>query len=203
MAPPRGRRRKAAASSTKPAQDDTISGQIVSDTASVISSINPKDQGTSEQTEKSTAIMDIDDSVLQSSDNSDLTQPATDADSQLLYEGDDGLGAVVSQEMSYAPEDVEALLGDDDNEILDNTEGDFSTSDESKYTEGEDDAGSAETGDSQGEDAEKTDITGGQDAKAKAKLVKTTYHYITDKTEEKGGKQFLSMNHSNFRNIFY
>ena len=192
MAPGRGRRKKVNASPAKPAiatKDDTTSEQIESDTVNNISSINPKeennDQGIQEEVVKSKSTMEIDESVLQSSEHCSVTQPSTDADSQLLYEGDDGFNTDVNHEVSYAPEDVDALLGDDDNEGLDNAVEEFVTGDETTYDGGEGGGDFTESGDLQEDEEENTDV---KDAKAKAKLVKTTYHYVTDKTEEKPGK---------------
>ena len=186
MAPPRGRRKKAAASPKKSAistQEDIGNVELTSEIAENIKTINPKeqinDQSTFEEAEKSASTMEIDESVLQPSDNCGAVQPTTDADSQLLYEGDD-----VHNEVSYAPEDVDALLGDDDNEVLDTAVEDFVTGEEPAYEDSTDAQNYNEASELQEEEGDSTDI---KDAKAKAKLVKTTYHYVTDKTEDKSG----------------
>ena len=187
MAPARGRRKKATASPKKAAistQEGIDGGELTSETATNINSINPKeqvdDQSTFEEVEKVASNMEVDESVLQSSENCGTTQPTTDPDSQLLYEGDD-----INNEVSYAPEDVDALLGDDDNEVLDNAVDDFVAGDETPYDNSTDAENFNDGTDLQEEEDDKTDM---KDAKAKAKLVKTTYHYVTDKTEDKPGK---------------
>ena len=184
MAPPRGRRKKATASPRKAAistREGIDGGELTSETASNINSINPKeqvdDQSTFEEVEKVASNMEVDESVLQSSENCGTAQPTTDPDSQLLYEGDD-----INNEVSYAPEDVDALLGDDDNEVLDNAVDDFVAGDETPYDNSTDAENFNDGTDLQEEEDDKTDM---KDAKAKAKLVKTTYHYVTDKTEDK------------------
>ena len=203
MAPARGRRRKAAAKATKSensTQDETVAVELDIGTTSSISSVNPKENDKNhrvlEQTGKITSEMDIDDTAFQSPDNFELTESGTDVDSELLYEGEDGLATVASQEVSYAPEDVEALLGDDDNEILDNTEEYSATDEGSKNAEGGDTAASTVTEDVQGE-IDKTDLRESENAKTKAKLVKTTYHYVTDKTEESAGSLFPALIQNN------
>ena len=203
MAPARGRRRKAAAKATKSensTQDETVAVELDIGTTSGISSINPKENDKNhrvlEQTGKITSEMDIDDTAFQSPDNFELTESGTDVDSELLYEGEDGLATVASQEVSYAPEDVEALLGDDDNEILDNTEEYSATDEGSKNAEGGDTAASTATEDVHGE-IDKTDVRESENAKTKAKLVKTTYHYVNDKTEESAGSLFPALIQNN------
>ena len=197
MAPPRGRRKKATASPAKPAVPtpaDIVGEQPDSEPVSAIASLNPKEnndiQVASEAVEKSSSGMEIEELAFPSTDSCSTEQPETDADSQLLYEGDDGFTTDVNQEVSYAPEDVDALLGDDDNEGLDSAVEDFVTEEESTYPEGAEDGDAIDTGDSQGEGGEGTDM---KDVKQKAKLVKTTYHYVNDKTEETPGNSLLDI----------
>ena len=167
MAPPRGRRKKATASPRKAAiatQDDASSAELTSETVSNINSINPKeqinDQSTYEEVEKVASNMEVDESVLQSSENCGTVQPTTDADSQLLYEGDD-----INNEVSYAPEDVDALLGDDDNEGLDNAVEEFVTGEETPYESSTEAGNFNDATDLQEENEDNTDI---KDSKAKA-----------------------------------
>ena len=130
--------------------------------------------------------MDIDDLALQSSENSSLVQAATDVDSQLLYEGD-----AADQDFSYAPDDVEALLGDDDNEVLYETEGTESVTVEGAKLDISEDNSANQITDGTVEETGDGVNTDTSDAKAKAKLVKTTYHYVTDKTEDNRGTYLL------------
>ena len=191
MAPPRGRRRKAAAAKpSKPLpESETVVEQVqISETENVATSINPKMKDLiAEQIEKNNSIMDIDDLALQSSENSGLVQAATDVDSQLLYEGD-----AADQDVSYAPDDVEALLGEDDNEVLYETDGNESVTVEDAKLDISEDTGSAnQIVDATVEETGETVNTETSEAKAKAKLVKTTYHYVTDKTEDNRGTYLL------------
>ena len=197
MAPPRGRRKKATASPAKPAVPtpaDIVREQPDSEPVGAIASLNPKENNdievASAAIEKSSSGMEIEELAFPSADSCSTEQPETDADSQLLYEGDDGFTTDVNQEVSYAPEDVDALLGDDDNEGLDSAVEDFVTEEESTYPEGAEDGDAIDTGDSQGEGGEGTDV---KDVKQKAKLVKTTYHYVNDKTEETPGNSLLDI----------
>ena len=82
------------------------------------------------------------------------------------------------------------MLGNDENEGLENPE-EFATGEETTYDDG---AGEdfAETGDLDGEQVseEGDENSDASDSKAKAKLVKTTYHYVTDKSEDKSGNRY-------------
>ena len=187
MAPKRGRPKKNKTSPVKPVeaiQDTSTADETTSDVVSDISSINPKEQVTTENISEELSCkapnMEVDDLALQSTDQ---TSHPTDADSHLLYEGDD-----INQEVSYAPEDVDALLGNDENEGLENAE-EYGTEEETAYNESTVEADYTETGDVEGgEAAEEVDENAdASDTKAKAKLVKTTYHYVNDKSDEKAG----------------
>ena len=190
MAPPRGRRRKAAAPKpSKPLPDsETVVEQVQVETENVATSINPKLKDLiGEQIEKNSSIMDIDNLALQSSENSGLVQTATDVDSQLLYEGD-----AADQDFSYAPDDVDALLGEDDNEVLYETEGTESVAVEDAKLDISEDTNSAnQIIDDTAEETGEAVNTETSEAKAKAKLVKTTYHYVTDKPEDNRGTYLL------------
>ena len=188
MAPKRGRPKKNKTSPVKPVeatQDTSTADQTTSEVVSDISSINPKEQVTaeniSEELSSKAPNMEVDDLALQSTDQ---TSHPSDADSHLLYEGDD-----INQEVSYAPEDVDALLGNDENEGLENAEEEYGTGEETAYNESTVEAEYAETGDVEGEEAaeEVDENADASDTKAKAKLVKTTYHYVNDKSDEKAG----------------
>ena len=187
MAPKRGRPKKNKTSPVKPVeaiQDTSTADETTSDVVSDISSINPKEQVTTENISEELSCkapnMEVDDLALQSTDQ---TSHPSDADSHLLYEGDD-----INQEVSYAPEDVDALLGNDENEGLENAE-EYGTEEEAVYNESAVEADYTETGDVEGgEAAEEVDENAdASDTKAKAKLVKTTYHYVNDKSDEKAG----------------
>ena len=187
MAPKRGRPKKNKTSPVKPVeaiQDTSTADETTSEVVSDIPSINPKEQLTTENISEELSCkapnMEVDDLALQSTDQ---TSHPTDADSHLLYEGDD-----INQEVSYAPEDVDALLGNDENEGLENAE-EYGTEEEAVYNESAVEADYTETGDAEGEEAaeEVDENADASDTKAKAKLVKTTYHYVNDKSDEKAG----------------
>ena len=188
MAPKRGRPKKNKTSPVKPVetiQDTATADETTSGVVSDLSSINPKEQviteNISEELSSKEPNMEVDDLALQTTDQ---TSHPTDADSHLLYEGDD-----INQEVSYAPEDVDALLGNDENEGLENAEEEYGTEEETAYNEGAVEADYTETGDVEGEEAaeEVDENADASDTKAKAKLVKTTYHYVNDKSDEKAG----------------
>ena len=201
MAPKRGRPKKNKASPIKavePTQDTSTPDETTSEALGDKTSINPKQQlnieSICEEVDSKAPIMEIDDLALQSSEH---TSQPTDADSHLLYEGDD-----INQEVSYAPEDVDALLGNDENEGLENPEEGFATGEETAYDDGAD-GDFTETGDLAEEQVseendENSDAS--SDSKAKAKLVKTTYHYINDKSEEKSGNLFIQTERKNYVN---
>ena len=113
--------------------------------------------------------MEIDESLLQSSEHDNAAMPTIEGDNQLLYEGDDGFSADVNNELSYAPEDVDALLGDDDNEDVDNAVEEYATEEDVVYDQGEDGSEYTETAEEEGVDTSESQ----EDSKEKSKLVKT------------------------------
>ena len=186
MAPKRGRPKKSKSSPAKavePVQDISTTDETTSEIVSDITSINPKEQVNAEniyeEVGSNTPNMEVEDLAIQSSDQ---TSQPTDADSHLLYEGDD-----INQEVSYAPEDVDALLGNDENEGLETAEEEYGTGEEVSYDEGTGEGDYTVTGDVEGEEAveEVDENSDASDSKSKAKLVKTTYHYVNDKSDEK------------------
>ena len=190
MAPPRGRRKKATAAvvnkSAIPSSDEAIvEANPAPETTNNFSSIDPKDLDKDEETvsaqlNKVSGNMEIDESLLQSSEHDNAAMPTIEADNQLLYEGDDGFSADVNNELSYAPEDVDALLGDDDNEDVDNAVEEYATEEDVVYDQEQDVTEYTETAEEEGVDTSESQ----EDSKEKSKLVKTTYHYVNDKSEE-------------------
>ena len=190
MAPPRGRRKKATAAvvnkSAIPSSDEAIvEANPAPETTNNFSSIDPKDLDKDDETvtsqlNKVSASMEIDESLLHSSEHDNAAMPTIEADNQLLYEGDDGFSADVNNELSYAPEDVDALLGDDDNEDGDNAVEEYATEEDVVYDQGQDGSEYIETAEEEGVDTSESQ----DDSKEKSKLVKTTYHYVNDKSEE-------------------
>ena len=190
MAPPRGRRKKATAAvvnkSAIPSSDEAIlEPNPAPETTNNFSSIDPKDLNKDDETvtsqlNKVSANMEIDESLLQSSEHDNAAMPTIEADNQLLYEGDDGFSADVNNELSYAPEDVDALLGDDDNEDVANAVEEYATEEDVVYDQGQDGSEYIETAEEEGVDTSESQ----DDSKEKSKLVKTTYHYVNDKSEE-------------------
>ena len=188
MAPKRGRPKKNKASPVKalePTQNTSTADETSLEVVADIPSINPKEQidieNIYEEVTTKEPNMEVDDLALQASDQ---TSQPTDADSHLLYEEDD-----INQEVSYAPEDVDALLGNDETEVLENTEEEYGAGEEAVYDDGTGEGDYTETGETEGEDAAEEDEENADtsDSKAKAKLIKTTYHYVNDKTDDKSG----------------